>query len=126
MPPFLGCTLISPHHSATQEDIYLVNQILSITGTCREIPENLINVAGALTSSGPAFIYMAIEALADGAVKMGLPRVLASELAAQMTLGAAKMARDTGKHTGRLKDEVCSPGGTTIQGVYALEKGGMR
>ncbi|CAG9829008.1 unnamed protein product [Diabrotica balteata] len=121
-----GCSLFSPGHLAFENDVKLVNKLLSATGTCKQVPENLLNAAGALTASGPAFIYMAIEALADGAVKMGVPRDLASALAAQMTLGAAKMARDSGKHTGQLKDEVCSPGGTTIQGVHALEKGGMR
>ncbi|XP_050499791.1 uncharacterized protein LOC114341626 [Diabrotica virgifera virgifera] len=121
-----GCSLFSPGSLATENDVKLVDKLLSATGTCKQVPENLLNAAGALTASGPAFIYMAIEALADGAVKMGVPRDLATGLAAQMTLGAAKMARDAGKHTGQLKDEVCSPGGTTIQGVHALEKGGMR
>ncbi|XP_050499790.1 uncharacterized protein LOC114341629 [Diabrotica virgifera virgifera] len=120
-----GCSLFSGK-GATKDDMKLVNKLLSATGTCKQVPEYILNAAEALIASGPAFIYMAIEALADGAVKMGVPMDLATELAAQMTLGAAKIARDSGKHTGQLKGEVCFPGGTTIQGVHALERGGMR
>ncbi|CAG9857360.1 unnamed protein product [Phyllotreta striolata] len=121
-----GCTLYTPHSTATKTDIELLNRMLSSTGLCREIPEHLIDTAGALTGSGPAFVYMMLEALADGAVFMGLPRAWATEFAAQMALGAAKMARDSTKHTGQLKDEVCSPGGSTIRGVRALEEHNMR
>lgn len=121
-----GCTLLSPSSSATDADKELVSRIVSSTGLCKEVPEEYINHLGALTSSGPAFIYMVLEGLADGAVKMGIPRALATELAAQTMLGAGKMARDAGKHTAQLKDEICSPAGTTIQGVHALEKHGIR
>ncbi|XP_057653197.1 pyrroline-5-carboxylate reductase 3 [Diorhabda carinulata] len=121
-----GCTLLSPSSSATDADKELVSGIISATGLCKEVPEDYINHLGALTASGSAFIYMVLEALADGAVKMGIPRALATELAAQTILGAGKMARDAGKHTAQLKDEICSPAGTTIQGVHALEKHGIR
>ncbi|XP_056635254.1 pyrroline-5-carboxylate reductase 3 [Diorhabda sublineata] len=121
-----GCTLLSPSSSATDADKELVCGIVSATGLCKEVPEDYINHLGALTASGSAFIYMILEALADGAVKMGIPRALATELAAQTILGAGKMARDAGKHTAQLKDEICSPAGTTIQGVHALEKHGIR
>lgn len=69
---------------------------------------------------------MVIEALADGGVKMGIPREMSVQFAAQTVLGAAKMVLESGKHTGQLKDEVCSPGGTTITGIHALERGGVR
>ena len=71
-------------------------------------------------------MYLVIEALSDGGVKMGIPREMATHFAAQTVLGAAKMVLESGKHTGTLKDEVCSPGGTTITGIHALEKGGVR
>ncbi|CAH1173681.1 unnamed protein product [Phaedon cochleariae] len=121
-----GCTVFSPGQRATDSDIELVHRILTVTGVCKEVPESLINPIGALAGSGPAFVYLVIEALADGGVKMGIPRAMAIEFAAQTVFGSAKMVKDTGKHTGQLKDEVCSPGGTTITGVHALERGGVR
>ncbi|XP_023019575.1 pyrroline 5-carboyxlate reductase [Leptinotarsa decemlineata] len=121
-----GCTVFSPGQRATDRDIELVRTLLSVTGVCKEVPESLINAVGALSGSGPAFVYLMIEALADGGVKMGISRQLAIEFAAQTVLGAAKMVKESGKHTGQLKDEVCSPGGTTITGIHALERGGVR
>lgn len=121
-----GCTVFCPGQRATDNDIELVRQILSTSGICHEVPESLINAVGALSGSGPAFVYLVIEALADGGVKMGIPRAMAVEFAAQTVFGAAKMVKETGKHTGQLKDEVCSPGGTTIAGIHALERGGVR
>lgn len=93
---------------------------------CEEIPESLMNSAGALTGSGPAYAYLIIEALADGAVKKGIPRDLATKFAAQVLIGAGKMVLETEKHPGKLKDEVCSPNGTTIAGIHALESGKVR
>ena len=91
-----------------------------------ELPRDRLTVITGLSGSGPAFVYLMIEALSDGGVRMGLPRATATRLAAQTLLGAAKMVLETGEHPGELKDAVASPGGTTIAGIQALEVGGLR
>lgn len=121
-----GCAAFCPGSKATPHDIQLVKTILQLSGVCKQVPESMINPICALVGSGPAFVYLIIEALADAGVKQGIPRAMAIEMAAQTTLGAAKMVLDTGKHTAVLRDEVCSPGGTTIAGIHALETGGVR
>ena len=85
-----------------------------------------MNAVSALTGSSPAYVYLFIEAMADGACWAGIPRAQAYQMAAQAVLGAAKMVLETGKHPAQLKDEVCSPGGTTIRAVAELEQRGMR
>lgn len=95
-------------------------------GKMRLVEERLISAVACVSGSSPAYVYMFIEALADGAVKYGLPRDAAYEMAAQTLIGSAKMVLETGEHPGRLKDMVCSPGGTTIAAVGALEEYGFR
>ncbi|RUS73399.1 hypothetical protein EGW08_018838 [Elysia chlorotica] len=121
-----GATVMSPGTHAVSDDAELVQELLKTIGICEEGPESLLDAVTGVSGSGPAYAFAAIESLADGGVKMGLPRSLAIKLAAQTLLGAAKMVLDTGKHPGELKDEVCSPGGTTICAMHTLEKQGFR
>ncbi|MDO4315327.1 MAG: pyrroline-5-carboxylate reductase [Oscillospiraceae bacterium] len=95
-------------------------------GRFSPLPEKLIDAGSAVSGCGPAFVDLFLEALADGGVACGLPRAAALEYAAQMVAGSARLALESGKHPGALKDAVCSPGGTTIQGVRKLEEAGFR
>ena len=110
----------------TNEDEENFNKIMSSAGRLDAIDEHLIDAASALAGCGPAFVYMFAEALADGAVQCGLPRDKANAYAAETLKGAAEMLLRSGKHPGLLKDEVCSPGGSTIEGVHALEEVAFR
>ncbi|KAJ8967126.1 hypothetical protein NQ314_003078 [Rhamnusium bicolor] len=121
-----GCTVYTPGTTITQNDLKLVKNILEVTGICQLLPEHMINAVGAVSASGPAFVYVFIEALSDGGVRMGLHRDMATKFAAQTVMGAANMVLQTNKHMGTLKDEVCSAGGTTIAGIHALERGAVR
>ena len=112
--------------AAPAEDAALVLRILTAVGVAFELPEHLLDAVTGLSASGPAFVAVVIEALSDGGVRAGLPRGLADMLAAQTVFGTAKMLLDMGMHTGQLKDMVASPGGTTIAGLHALERGGLR
>lgn len=110
----------------SEGEMQVIRKIFESFGKMQIISENLMNAVICVSGSSPAYVYMFIEALADGAVKYGLPRQAAYEMAAQTVLGAAKMVLETGEHPSVLKDKVCSPGGTTIAGVAALEEYGFR
>ncbi|NUQ63444.1 MAG: pyrroline-5-carboxylate reductase [Pirellulales bacterium] len=112
--------------TATESDIRLVDRLLSAVGVAHRVDEKLMDAVTGLSGSGPAFVYMMIEAMADGGVKMGLPRQVALGLAAQTVRGAAEMVLSGAEHPAVLKDRVASPGGTTIAGIAALESGGLR
>ncbi|KAH7854893.1 hypothetical protein Vadar_018813 [Vaccinium darrowii] len=112
--------------TATEEDGELIARLFGAIGKIWKTDEKLFDAITGLSGSGPAYIYLAIEALADGGVAAGLPRELALGLASQTVLGAASMVSKGGKHPGQLKDDVASPGGTTIAGIHELEKGGFR
>ncbi len=104
----------------------MVLELLSTVGFATEVPEKLLDAVTGLSGSGPAYVYQIIEALSDGGVQAGLPRAIATKLAAQTLIGAAKMVLKTGEHPGALKDAVTSPGGTTITGIQTLEEHGLR
>nr|XP_002131193.1 pyrroline-5-carboxylate reductase 1, mitochondrial-like [Ciona intestinalis] len=121
-----GATVYATGKNATDEDCQVVEQIFGRVGTVEEVEEAHIDAVTGLSGSGPAYAFEAIEALSDGAVKMGLPRGLALRLGAQSLIGAGRMLLDTGKHPGELKDAICSPEGATIYALHHLEKGGFR
>lgn len=111
---------------ATADDAKIAQSLLGSVGLAVETPERLMDAVTGLSGSGPAYIYVVIDALADGGVRAGIPRADAVRLAAQTVLGAASMVLETGEHPAVLKDMVTSPGGTTIAGLAALEKHGLR
>ncbi|KAJ8707413.1 hypothetical protein PYW08_010665 [Mythimna loreyi] len=120
-----GAAAFSRGSRATAEDANLASQLFKAVGTCDEVPEYQMDAVTALSGSGPAYIYMMIESLADGGVRCGLPRDLALRLAAQTTLGSAAMVQ-TGTHPAVLKDNVTSPAGSTADGTYHLEQNSFR
>ncbi len=121
-----GATAIAPGRHATNDDITVARAMFEAVGRCVVLDESLLDAVTGLSGSGPAYVMLMIEALADGGVKVGLGRDAALLLAAQTVYGAAKLQLDTGEHPGRLKDMVTSPGGTAIAGLHTLESGGLR
>lgn len=121
-----GMTAICPNAEISQEELELLTQLLRTMGAVERVEERLFDAVTAVAGSAPAYVYMFIEALTDGAVQQGLPRAQAYRMASQAVLGSARMVLETGQHPGALKDAVCSPGGTTIDAVAVLEEKGMR
>lgn len=121
-----GMSAICANEYVTKAELKYVIHVFSSFGKVELIEEKLMNAIPAISGSSPAYVYMFIEALADGGVKNGLTREQSYHLAAQAVLGAAKMVLESGKHPGELKDEVCTPGGATIEAVAELEKTGFR
>ena len=127
-PALVGCSAsaFALGKSATVEDGQLAQKLFLAVGVAYQVKESLLDAVTGLSGSGPAYAYLMIEALSDGGVAAGLPRDVATRLAAQTLLGSAKMVLETGLHPGALKDMVTSPGGTTIEGIHELEKGMVR
>ena len=121
-----GATAISPGTHATEEDLQIAHELFAAVGRVVTLDESLLDAVTGLSGSGPAYVMLMIEALADGGVKVGLHRDTALLLAAQTVYGSAKLLLETGEHPGRLKDMVTSPGGTAIAGLHTLESGGLR
>ena len=123
---FEGAFALCADNDLASEEMATAEELFRSIGVVEKVPETLIDAVCGLSGGGPAYVAMFIEAMADGGVKQGLPRATAYRLAAQTCLGTAKMILDMDIHPGQLKDMVTSPGGTTIEGCEALEKGGMR
>ena len=121
-----GCTGVCVNGKVSKEETAYSIQLMESFGRASLVPEHLMDAVGAVSGSSPAYVFMFIEAMADAAVAAGMSRVQAYEFAAQAVYGSAKLVLESGKHPGELKDMVCSPGGTTIQGVRVLEERGMR
>ena len=121
-----GASAFALGQFATAADGEVAKKLLSAVGIAFQVKESLLDAVTGLSGSGPAYVYQFIEALSDGGVASGLPRDIATMLAAQTVLGGARMVLETGQHPGALKDQVTSPGGTTIEGLHELEKGQLR
>lgn len=121
-----GATVLAPGKEADNKELEAAQEIFESVGYVKILPEKLLNAVTGLSGSGPAYVYLIIEALADGGVIAGLPRETALELATLTVMGAARMVKETGLHPAQLKDIVTSPGGTTIYGLLQLEKDGVR
>jgi pyrroline-5-carboxylate reductase len=130
--PNLACSVneamiaICPSENTTEDELKVVTDVLSLLGKVVNLDEKYLNLATGLVGSGPAYIFVIIDALADAGVMLGLPKDISIILAAQTTLGAAKMVVETGEHPAKLKDMVATPAGTTVEGLLALEQGKLR
>lgn len=122
----VGATALARGEHATDEDMALATQLLESVGLCTTVEENLLDAVTGLSGSGPAYVFLMIEALSDAGVKVGLPRYTALKLATQTVMGSALLLKETGAHPGHLRDQVTSPGGTAIAGLHTLEAGGLR
>lgn len=121
-----GATVFCEETTFAKDSLAFAKEMFLSLGSVRTLPERLLDAVVAVSGSGVAYVYTFIEALADGAVRLGLPRDVAYEMAAQTMIGAGKMVLETGAHPGALKDAVCSPAGSTIEAIYELEKNGFR
>ena len=121
-----GITGVCPNDQVTEKEVKEALVLLRSFGRADTVTETILDVVGAVSGSSPAFVFLFIEAMADGAVAEGMPRKQAYEFAAQAVYGSAKMVLETGMHPGELKDMVCSPAGTAIEGIGVLEERGMR
>ena len=121
-----GATAIAAGAHADQKDMARAEAVFASVGLAVILPESALDAVTGLSGSGPVYIYMVIEAMIDGGVKMGIPRAVAAKLAAQTVFGAAKLVLETGKHPAVLKDEVTTPGGTAITAIHVLESKGLR
>ena len=121
-----GCTAVCVNENVTQQEQAQALELMESFGKTCVIREGLMDAFSAIAGSSPAYVFMFIEAMADAGVAAGMPRAQAYEAVAQSVMGSAKLMLESGKHPGELKDMVCSPGGTTIQGVKKLEENGMR
>ena len=121
-----GCTGVCAGSGVSEEELTEILSLLRCFGVAQTVPEQLMDTVVGVSGSSPAYVFMFLEAMADGAVAAGMPRAQAYTFAAQAVLGSAKLMLETGRHPGELKDMVCSPGGTTIQAVKVLEEKGLR
>ncbi len=121
-----GATALSAGEHATDDDLAIAERIFTSVGKTFVLDETQLDAVTGLSGSGPAYVFLIIEALSDAGVKVGLSRVDAQALAAETVLGSAKLLIETGEHPGMLKDKVTSPGGTAIAGLHTLEAGGLR
>lgn len=121
-----GATAIAAGAHADEKDLAKAEAVFKSVGLVVTLPETALDAVTGLSGSGPVYIYMVIEAMIDGGVKMGIPRAVAAKLAAQTVFGAAKLVQETGRHPAILKDEVTTPGGTAINAIHVLESKGLR